>query len=38
MNRATFLSFALGLLCAAVFHFMLYRISIPVQPFIYVVF
>jgi hypothetical protein len=38
LNWATFLSFVLGLLCAVVLHFMLYRISIPIKPFIYVVF
>jgi hypothetical protein len=31
-------SFAAGLAAALVFHFMLYRLSIPLKPFIYVVF
>ena len=32
------LSFATGVGVAAVIHFMLYRIGIPLKPFIYVVF
>ena len=32
------LSFAFGLLVAVVIHFMLYRISLPLKPFIYVAF
>jgi hypothetical protein len=32
------ISFASGLLVAVVIHFMLYRISLPLKPFIYVTF
>jgi hypothetical protein len=32
------LSFLAGIAVAVVLHFMLYRISIPLKPFIYVVF
>ncbi len=31
-------SFATGLLVAVAIHFMLYRISLPLKPFIYVAF
>jgi hypothetical protein len=27
--------FLLGIACAIVFHFMLYRITLPIKPFIY---
>jgi xanthosine utilization system XapX-like protein len=36
--KATLLSFGAGLLVAVIFHFMLYRISLPLKPFIYVAF
>ncbi len=36
LGRATW--FAAGLLAAAVVHYMLYRISLPIEPFIYVAF
>jgi hypothetical protein len=32
------ISFASGLLVAVVIHFMLYRIALPLKPFIYVTF
>lgn len=36
MNRL--LSFLFGLVCAVIFHFVLYRVALPLHPFIYVVF
>jgi xanthosine utilization system XapX-like protein len=36
--KTTLFSFGAGLLVAVAFHFMLYRISLPLKPFIYVAF
>lgn len=35
---AALLSLALGLLSGAVIHYMLYRMGLPLEPFIYVAF
>jgi hypothetical protein len=35
---STTISFAVGIAVAVAFHFMLYRISLPLKPFIYVAF
>lgn len=38
ISPASLLSFGAGLLVALVFHYMLYRIGLPLMPFIYVAF